>query len=134
MKDRVNYLPDGFHSLQAVINVADFDSVLRFVKQVFGATEIERFDMPGGTTVHVEVKIGDSILVMGPPDPAGEFVAKIFAYVDNVDSVYQAALARHGLLRHRQSLLAGSGRLSRAREESLSARSSGRDQAARIRR
>lgn len=93
MKNLVNPIPDGYHTLQPAINVSEIDATIAFVKQAFGAVETDRFDMPDGSTSHVEVKIGNSVLVMGPPDPEGEFPAKIFVYVEKVDDVYRKAIA-----------------------------------------
>jgi PhnB protein len=96
MNQKINPIPDGYHTLQSTINVADIDLVLAFVKKAFSAVETDRYNMPDGSTAHVEVKIGDSILVMGPPDPTGEFPAKIFIYVADVDEVYKKALNAGG--------------------------------------
>lgn len=93
MTTKVNPIPDGFHTLQPVINVDNIDAVISFVKEVFGAVEKDRFNMPDGSTIHVEVKIGDSILILGPVERHGSFPAKIFVYVDDVDTVYSKALA-----------------------------------------
>jgi PhnB protein len=92
MDNIINPIPDGYHTLQPVINVSEIDAVISFVKQVFDAVETERFNMPDGSTAHVEVKIGDSILIMGPPDSGGEFPAKLFVYVDDVDETYRKAI------------------------------------------
>ena len=93
MSDKVNPIPKGFHTLQAVINVENIDEVIDFVKKVFDATEKERFNMPDGSTIHVEVNIGDSVLILGPVERHGSYPAKIFVYVDDVDATYAKALA-----------------------------------------
>jgi len=93
MSTKVNPIPDGFHSLQPVINVENIDEVITFVKEVFDAKEKERFNMPDGSTIHVEVFIGNSVLILGPVERHGSFPAKIFVYVDDVDTTYAKALA-----------------------------------------
>ena len=92
MTEKVSHIPEGFHTIQAVINVAEFEAVIAFVKQVFDAVEIERIAMPSGA-VHVEVKIGDTVLMLGPADPLGEFPAKLFVHVEDCDAIYARALA-----------------------------------------
>lgn len=92
MDKTINPIPSGFHTLQAVINVDNIDEVISFVKNVFGATEKERFVMPDGSTIHVEVFIGDSVLILGPAEAHGSFPAKIFVYVDDVDAIYEKAI------------------------------------------
>ena len=93
MNNKVSPIPNGFHSLQAVINVENIDTVIAFVKEVFDATERDRFNMPDGSTIHVEVTIGDSVLILGPVERHGSYPAKIFVYVEDVDATYNKALA-----------------------------------------
>lgn len=65
---------------------------IEFLKQAFGAEEIALHEQ-GGRVMHAAVRVGDSVLEMGE---AGEehFLASGFVmYVDDVDAVYQAALA-----------------------------------------
>jgi PhnB protein len=66
--------------------------LLDFVKQVFGAEEVERVPT-GEKGFHVEVKIGDSVVVLevGKP-PATATQASIYVYVDDVDAAYQRAI------------------------------------------
>lgn len=90
--EKINPIPEGYHTLQPAINVANIDAVFSFVTQVFAAVELDRFTLPDGTTAHLEVKIGDSVLVLGPSDPLGPFPAKIFVYIPNVDEIFQNAL------------------------------------------
>ena len=64
-----------------------------FVKNVFGATEIERVDM-GPKSFHIETQIGDSIVVLetgDPPDPSAR-PASVYVYVEDVDATYRRAL------------------------------------------
>ena len=71
--------------------------MLDFVKQAFGAEEKFRMDTPDGKIGHAEVKIGDSIVMMGD---AGEenpaMPAMIHLYVDDCDATYERALAAGG--------------------------------------
>jgi PhnB protein len=64
-----------------------------FVKQVFGAKELERNNVAGG--FHVESRIGDSMVVMAAMDPPYEAAtrASIYVYVDDVDAAYARAIA-----------------------------------------
>jgi PhnB protein len=65
-----------------------------FVKQVFGAVEVERIQDEKGS--HVEARIGDSMLVMEtgefPPDVTPTR-ASVYVYVEDVDKAYERALA-----------------------------------------
>jgi len=62
-----------------------------WLKQVFGAQEIERVAGDGGD--HVELRIGDSVVVLETGNPP-EFAtrASVYVYVEDVDAVYCLAL------------------------------------------
>jgi PhnB protein len=68
--------------------------MLELVKRAFGAVELERLEAGKGG-LHIEAKIGDSMIVMevsDPPHPGGK-PASIYVYIDDVDAAYQRALA-----------------------------------------
>jgi PhnB protein len=83
----------GFHTITPYIMVQDVEQLLAFVQQVFGAREALRTTGAGGG-FHIEVHIGDSMLMLGgggawqgPAMPAA-----LYLYVDDVDATYQRAL------------------------------------------
>lgn len=54
----------GFHTITPYLMVQDVDASITFVEEAFGATE--RFRTTGGAGgTHVEVQIGDSMLMLG---------------------------------------------------------------------
>ena len=65
-----------------------------FVHRTFDATEIERFEF-GPRSFHVEMRIGDSTLVIEAGDlPSGvkRWTCSVYVYVEDVDAVFQRAL------------------------------------------
>jgi PhnB protein len=67
--------------------------LLEFVMQVFGAEEIEHGKSSKGP--HVEVKIGDSVVVVeiGDYDKSAYATrASVYVYVEDVDATYQHAM------------------------------------------
>jgi len=65
-----------------------------FVKHIFGAAELERIQM-GDNSLHVEAKIGDSVLVLEAgelPPEVRPTIASIYVYVEDVDETYKRAL------------------------------------------
>jgi PhnB protein len=69
-------------------------ALLDFVKETFGATELERHEF-GPDSYHVELRIGDSVLVIEAGDLPGDVPAwtnSIYVYVDDVDAVFAQAL------------------------------------------
>jgi PhnB protein len=65
-----------------------------FVREVFGAKEIER--IPAGAGFHIEAQIGDSMIVIEASGsfPAGAELTRnsTYVYVENVDAAYRRAL------------------------------------------
>jgi PhnB protein len=84
----------GFGTITPYLVVRQVDPYLSFLTAAFGATEhFRNLGEAGG--VHVELRIGDSMLMVGggeqspvPPTPT-----MLFLYVEDVDAVYHAALA-----------------------------------------
>jgi len=66
-----------------------------FVREVFGAKEIEHHDYPNGGA-HIEAEIGDSMIVLEAaktfPPNSGVTKNSIYVYVEDVDAAYQRAL------------------------------------------
>jgi len=63
-------IPDGFHSLTPHIVVPDGATAIEFYKKAFGAQELVRMPTPDGKTVmHGQLKIGNSMLMLGSEMP-----------------------------------------------------------------
>ncbi|HVR44080.1 MAG TPA: VOC family protein [Thermoanaerobaculia bacterium] len=70
------------------------DELIAFLRQTFDAEVLGRFPAPGGTVMHAEVRVGDSILEMG--DAGGQWkpiAAPLHVYLEKVDEVYRRAIA-----------------------------------------
>src|SRR5262245_20982825 len=89
----VRPIPAGYHTLTPFLVVQDTAKLIAFVKSAFGAEEIERMTGPDGTVLHAEVRIGDSILMLGEAQgDATPYATKLYVYVDDVDATYARAL------------------------------------------
>jgi len=89
----VNPIPDGYHSVTPYLTVQGVAKLIDFLKQAFAAQEIERMTRPDGAIGHAEVKIGDSIVMMG--EAGGErkpMPGAIYLYVNDTDATYKRAL------------------------------------------
>ena len=62
-------VPEGFHTVTAHLVVRDCARAIEFYKQAFGAEERVRMNGPGGKIMHAEIKIGDSIVMLGEEAP-----------------------------------------------------------------
>ena len=86
--------PFGLHTITPYLIVSDVKTFIEFLSRIFPLQQ--RGDIryrDDGTIMHAEVKIGDSVLMMGEPD--GKVTAMrsaLYAYVENCDSAYKKAL------------------------------------------
>jgi PhnB protein len=90
-------IPKGFHTLTPYPIAQDAAGLIDFLKQTFSAEE--RFRTVGSAGgIHAEVRLGDSMLMLGGGGPGlswhGESQPMAFhVYVEDTDAVYQRALA-----------------------------------------
>ena len=74
--------------------VAEADAELAFLEKVFGATVTEASRDNEGRLMHAEIRIGDSLVMMGQAGGAAKPLnAALYVWLDNVDEVYARALA-----------------------------------------
>jgi uncharacterized glyoxalase superfamily protein PhnB len=85
------YKPDGYNAVSPYLLVKDVRAMLDFLSHAFGATELRRQVDADGAIRHAEVRIDDSILMMGFR-PGAELIASVHVYVEDVDRVYARAL------------------------------------------
>ena len=99
---KVKPVPEGFHTVTPYLVVDDGARAIEFYQQAFGAKEIMRMPGPDGKISHAEVKIGDSIIMLGPaqattgvrsPQSLGSSTVSIFLYLEDVDSTFRKALS-----------------------------------------
>lgn len=87
------FTPDGYHTVTPYLTIQGAGRLIDFVRQAFGAEEIERMQRPDGTIAHAAVRIGDSIVEMA--EARGEWPAMpgaLHLYVPDVDATYRRAL------------------------------------------
>ena len=85
------YKPDGYNAVSPYLLVKDVRAMLDFLAHAFGATELRRQPDADGGIRHAEVRIGDSVVMMGCR-PGAELIASVHVYVEDVDLVYARAL------------------------------------------
>jgi PhnB protein len=89
----VKPIPDGYHSVTPYLVVQGAGKLIDFLTQAFDAQELFRMPRPDGNIAHAEVRIGDSIVMMG--EAMGELKpmpSSIYLYVNDTDAVYKRAL------------------------------------------
>ena len=102
MAQPVKAIPDGYHTVTPCLVLRDAARAIEFYKQAFGAQQTFRMDAPNGTVAHAEMKIGNSILMLGEenrqqgctsPASLGGTPVTLFLYVPDVDAAFQQAVA-----------------------------------------
>jgi PhnB protein len=93
----VDPVPKGYRTVTPYLVAQDGIGLIEFAKQVFGAEEIFR-TVGGAGGVHCEVRIGDSMVMIGGGRPGHEFrstpaPAALHVYVEDTNAAYQRALA-----------------------------------------
>lgn len=93
-----SWKPEGYSTVSPYLIVEGADRVIDFLRRAFGASELRRFDLPDGSVMHAEVRIGDTVVMLGdagegwPPVPA-----HVHVYVDEVDTVFARAIEAGGV-------------------------------------
>lgn len=88
------HLPEGLRTVTPFLHPRGADRMIDFLKEAFGAEEESRTQSPDGVIHHATVRIGDSMIEMGEAHGQWQPMATtIFMYVDDVDSLYQRAVA-----------------------------------------
>jgi PhnB protein len=94
---KVDPVPPGFRMVSPYLVAEDGPALLDFASKAFGAEELFRTATPGGG-VHGEVRIGDSMLMIGGGVPGQKFPGSLHpnalhVYVEDTDAVFKQALA-----------------------------------------
>lgn len=99
----VSPIPEGLHSVNPSLTCTLCPDAIEFYKQAFGAEEIvPRMIGPNGPVAHAEIRIGDSVVMLGDewpdgptlsPRSLGDSTAALFIHTDNVDALWERALA-----------------------------------------
>jgi PhnB protein len=93
-------IPDGFHTITPHIIVQDAARAIELYKKAFGAQEQARMFSPDGTRVmHAQLKIGDSLLMLGgeyppmclAPKARGGTSVTVHLYVQDADAAFARA-------------------------------------------
>jgi PhnB protein len=93
----VNPVRPGFRMVTPYLVAEDGDALLDFVRDVFSAEELGRVKTPIGG-VHGELRIGDSIMMMGGGTPGRKFPGTLqpnalHVYVKDADAICKKAVA-----------------------------------------
>ncbi len=91
------YVPEGAHNLMPYMNPVGAQKMIEFLKQGFGAEEVDKHQSPDGIVHHAKVRIVDSIIEMG--EAHGQWQPRpmtFMLYVDDCDTWYARAMKAEG--------------------------------------
>ncbi|MBX6764248.1 MAG: VOC family protein [Rubrobacteraceae bacterium] len=84
---------DGFHTITPYLFVRGVPQLITFLSEAFSAQVLSRESRPDGTIMHAELRVGDSMLMVGEAtDEFGPMPTSIYLYVTDCDAVYRRAL------------------------------------------
>ena len=102
-------IPAGYHSVTPAIVVRDAAAAIDFYKKAFGAEEIDRMAGPDGSIMHAEIRIGDSILMLGEeneqwgtksPLSLNGVHGSLHIYVEDADAAFNRAVEAGATVRY----------------------------------
>ena len=94
----VKPIPDGYHTITPYLIVNGADKLIDFLGRAFDAKQVEIMKQPDGTIMHAEVRIGNSMVMMG--EASGEYKpmpTAMYLYVNDTDAVYKRAVEAGGV-------------------------------------
>jgi uncharacterized glyoxalase superfamily protein PhnB len=103
MAIQVKAIPSGYHTVTPMLTVREVDKAIDFYKRALGAEERMRFMGPDGKSImHAELKVGDSIVMLGGEQPAhgcrgpqslGGTPVGLYLYVEDADQAFNRAVS-----------------------------------------
>lgn len=102
-------LPAGYHTVTPAIIVRDAAAAIDFYQRAFGAQELNRMAGPDGKIMHAEIRIGDSLIMLGEeneqwgtksPLLTNGNPGSLHIYVDDADASFKRALEAGATVRY----------------------------------
>ena len=99
---QVDAIPEGYPQVTPYLIVDDAKAAMDFYGKVLGAVERMHMPAPEGRIGHAELEVGGSLIMLADPFPEmgvrdpkaiGGTPVMISVYVEDVDAVFEAALA-----------------------------------------
>jgi uncharacterized glyoxalase superfamily protein PhnB len=101
--------PAGYHTVTPAIIVRDAARAIDFYVRAFGAEEVSRMAGPDGTIMHAEIRIGDSVVMLGEENEQWGTLSplstkgthgSLHVYVADVDAAFARAVGAGATVRY----------------------------------
>jgi PhnB protein len=93
----VKHVPEGYHTVTPYLTADDPEALIKFLQQAFDAQVTYRMNDDQGNVRHAELRIGDSMLMLGKArDEWHPRPCNFYLYVSDCDVVYKKAVAAGG--------------------------------------
>src|SRR5688500_2546422 len=90
--------PPGYSTESPYLIAAGAPAVIDFLKRTIDVEELRRYDLPDGSSMHAEVRIGDTVEMIGDAGKDWPAVpAHLHVCVEDVDATYRRALEAGGV-------------------------------------
>lgn len=90
----VKPIPDNYPRVCPYLIVPGVRALITFIETVFDAQPGQHHEGPDGKVMHAEVRIGDSVIMMGEASEKWKAIpGSLHVYVADVDAAYKRALA-----------------------------------------
>src|SRR5260370_592776 len=98
MVNTVKAIPAGYHTVTPHLIAKDAAKAIEFYKKAFGAEETVRMPGPDGRIMHAEIRIGNSMVMIGEenlamgcksPTTLGASPVSFYIYVSDVDAAWK---------------------------------------------
>ena len=84
--------PEGYSDILPYLHPRKARPYIEFLSQAFGAKEEGVYEQDG-RVMHAVIRIGNSVVEMGEPGDAAVSTGGFFMYVEDVDALYERAIA-----------------------------------------
>lgn len=92
-----DWKPAGYNSASPYLITENAEGVLAFLEGALAGAALRRFDMPDGSIMHAEMRIDDTVVMIG--QAGGDWPAvpcHVHVYVEDVDATWALAVEHGG--------------------------------------
>jgi uncharacterized glyoxalase superfamily protein PhnB len=102
MAGNVKPVPEGLHTITPHLIVRNAAQAVEFYQKAFGAQVLHVHHMPNGKIMHAQLRVGDYVFMLADefpemggkePETLGGSPVYLHVYVDNVDALFEQAVA-----------------------------------------